>query len=298
MSVSEQAVTIGVELEFLIRGLPKTYPRSGHFKLATDALTPLATRLRVQVLDMVNEQMNQLLPREVISEGFQVKRDMSIKRNSEVPPQRSMEIATPILRNERWKTAIPEMIQILSSTFSLDFNYSTGLHVHIGIGREYTLRDLKRIASAVVIFEEAMDSYHPRHRCHNGNDSDISYISSNRESFMLHHLSDTQMLRSIEEAQDIEQLLGVINSPFGTSTLPYSRHYRYNLTSIRRFQTIEFRQAAATDDSDHIVEWIGMIIKFITTAISTPEREFRIWARDGIPDDQVYRRFGVPIPEE
>lgn len=300
MSVSEKAVTIGVELELLVRGLPKSYPWTGQFKLASDALAPLAARLRVLVLDMVNEQMNQLLPREVISEGFQVKRDMSIKPSPEDPPQRTMEIATPILRNEEWKSVVPEMTQILSSTFSLGFNRSTGLHVHIGIGREYTLRDLKRIANAVIIFEKAMDSYHPRDRCHNkgGNRPHNSYICSNRENFMLHDLSDTQMIESIEEASDIEQLLGVINSPSGDSTLPYSRQYRYNFTSIKRFQTIEFRQAAATDDGNYIVEWIGMIIKFIISAISTPECEFKIWAKDGIHDPEVYSRFGVPVPEE
>lgn len=299
MSVSEKAVTIGVELEFLVRNLPKSYPWTGQFKLASDALVPLATRLRAQVLDMVNEQLNQLLPREVITGAFQVKRDMSIKPDPETPPQRAMEVATPILRNEEWKSAIPEMTQILSSIFSLGFNDSTGLHVHIGIGREYTLRDLKRIAKAVVFFEKAMDSYHPKSRCQNkGNRPYTSYIYSNRESFMLCDLSNIQMIESIEEASDIYQLLGIINSPFSDSALPFSRQYRYNFTSVKRFQTIEFRQAAATDDGNHIVEWIGMIIKFITTAISTPECEFEVWAKDGIHDPEVYSRFGVPVPKK
>lgn len=298
MSVSEATVTIGVELEFIVRGLPKNIPEAGQFKLVADALVPLAERLGAQVLDMVSFRENYQLPHSVVTAGFQVKRDMSIKVETEGLAQRAVEIATPILRNEQWKSAIPEMTQILSSTFNLGFNPSTGLHVHIGIGREYTLHDLKRISKAIVIFEKTLDTYHPEHRRANkGNHPYNAYIRSNRENFMLHDLSDTHMIEAIDGAPDIPNLLSIINSPTGDTAAKYSRQYRYNLTSVKRFQTVEFRQAAATDDGDQIVQWIGMIIKFITTAISTPDCEFDIWASHGIHDPNVYRWFGVPVPE-
>lgn len=100
----------------------------------------------------------------------------------------------------------------------------------------------------------------------------------------------------IESALSITLLLTVINAPIPTITR-YCRLYKYNLTSIQRFQTVEFRQAIATDDGDSIVSWVDTAIRFIRSAISTPDAEFDAWADAGISDPGVYRRFGVPVPE-
>lgn len=299
MSISEAQITVGVELEFIIRGLPKSVPRDHQFALVADALGPLAEKLGAQVFDMVNSNEYDTLPGDDITAAFQIKRDMSIKLEPDTPVQRSVEVATPILKDKQWETAIPEMVQLLSSAFKLGFNRSTGLHVHIGIGRKYTLCDLKRIAKAVILFEEAMDTYHPEHRCPRrgvpGAGLPNMYIRSNREGFMLQDLCNSERMASIEEVPSIPRLLSVINPPV-VAPATNCRQYRYNLTSVRRFQTVEFRQAAATDDSEQIVEWIGMTIKFIIGAISTPDCEFDAWAKHGIHDPDVYRRFGVPVP--
>lgn len=301
MSVSENAITVGVELEFVIRGIPKSVPRDGQFALVAEALGPLGEKLGAQIFDMVNSNEYDTLPGDEITAAFQIKRDMSIKLDPEIPVQRSVEVATPILVNKQWETAVPEMIQLLSSAFKLGFNHSTGLHVHIGIGRKYTLCDLKRVAKAVVLFEEQMDTYHPEHRCPRkearGTGLPNMYIRSNCEGFMLQDLSNSQRMLAIDEVPSIPRLLSVINPPIVAPTT-MCRQYRYNLTSVRRFSTVEFRQAAATDDSEQIVEWIGMTIKFIRSAISTPDSVFDTWARDGIDDPDVYRRFGVPVPKD
>lgn len=300
MSVSENAITVGVELEFIIRGIPKSVPRDHQFALVAEALGPLGEKLGAQILDMVNSKEYDALPGDDITAAFQIKRDLSIKLDPETPVQRSVEVATPILVNKQWETAVPEMIQLLSSAFKLGFNRTTGLHVHIGIGRSYSLCDLKRVAKAVILFEEQMDTYHPEHRCPRkdaqGTGPSNMYIRSNREGFMLQGLSNSQSMLAIDEVPSVLRLLGVINPPIVSPTT-MCRQYRYNLTSVRRFRTVEFRQAAATDDSQKIVEWIGMTIKFIISAISTPDSVFDTWARDGIDDPDVYRRFGVPVPE-
>lgn len=302
----ESNITIGVELELIICNLPYDLPIDTHFELLADTLKPLAEKCRTSVIDMVNTTNTELEVKDIIA-AFQVQNDISIDTgtvdiyNHRV--QRGAEIATPILKNKQWEWVIPEMTQILLSAYKLDFNYSTGLHIHVGIGRDYTLQDLKRISKAVILFEKQMDTYHPAYRCPTKRTESTPYhnpcILSNRESTALNGLNNIVRLRKIEAADNIQNLLSIINSKCSiSSNRNHSRYYRYNLTSTLNYGTVEFRQAAATDDGNHIVDWIGRVIRFVMSAIATPDSKFHAWAGTGVTDPEVYRSFGVPVPGE
>lgn len=301
-------VTIGVELEFIITDIPPG-PVRQLFNRVAQALKPLATKLNTSVVS--GESQLNVNSRERLK-AFQVHSDLSIRteenkailqqtqnwRTGGLRTAKGVEIATPILRHRQWESVIPEMAQIVREGFNVAFNGSTGLHVHVGIGREYQLQDLRRIAKAIVLFETAMDKYHPV--CRNPSTPEMnSHILACRDSLPLKGLSDIEMMRKLDSVQETYDLFSMMQSVVSLtlySPTSYHRGYRYNLTSVYRYNTVEFRQAVGTTDGHKIVEWIDMTIKFVTSAIATPDEVFNEWGAAGILDPAVYRQFGVPPP--
>lgn len=306
--VSIEDVTIGVELEFIVTDAPPG-PVMELFYRVGQALKPLATKLNTTVF---NGELELHLSNSERLKAFQVHSDLSIrtehhkamlrqKQNWRAGGQRTakgVEIATPILRHRQWEFVIPEMGRIVREGFQVAFNKSTGLHVHVGIGREYRLQDLRRIAKAIILFETAMDKYHPV--CRRPAKPEMnSYILACRDSPPLKGLSDIEIMRKLDSVQDIHHLFGMMQSVVSLaldSSTPYHRGYRYNLTSVYRFNTVEFRQAAGTTDGHKIVEWINRTIKFVMSAIATSDEVFNKWGEIGVFDPAIYRRFGVPPP--
>lgn len=302
--ITENQITIGVELEMLIS--PKTIPQTTlsekeAFKLVAKALIPVAGRLGTYVIDTGSTNGVTDCSHAKLMAAFHIQKDDSI--TSKYPQnglERGVEVATPILRNGQWEIAIPKMCQALRKNLALGFNESTGLHVHIGIGRDYRLQDLKRISKAVTLFERHMDTYHSTCRFVEPvliNDWDFNYIQSNRYNKVFKDLSDLECIKVIDQVPDIPQLLWKINCHSRYySPRKADKWYKYNLTSVEKYGTIEFRQAIATDNEDDIVDWIDTAIRFVTSAISTPDDMFDTWARDGVNDPAVYEWFGVPTP--
>lgn len=293
--ITEDQITIGVELEMLLCGLPKNTPENEEFELVAQSMIPLAEKLGACVINTAT--MPGAYPDdEVLVQAFNIQCDTTIDTRD--PSGRGVEVATPILRSDQWRTVIPEMCQVLKKNFRLRFNSSTGLHVHVGIGRNYTLLDLRRISKAIIIFEAQMDTYHPRCRSLEAvmGFSNQKFIRSNRHNRVFNGLSDSECMEVLDEPLEIDELLRQINCNPVVRYMSHKRFYKYNLTSVMNYGTIEFRQAIATDDGDQIVDWVGRVILFVTSAISTPDEVFDTWARDGVNDSDVYRRFGIPIP--
>lgn len=303
-------ITIGVELEFIVTDILPG-PVRQLFNRVAQALMPLATRLDTTVIS--GESQVQGNSRERLK-AFQVHSDLSIRtednkailrqtqnwRTGGLRTAKGVEIATPILRHRQWESVIPEMSQIVREGFQVAFNGSTGLHVHVGIGRDYQLQDLRRIAKAIVLFETAMNKYHPV--CRNPSTPEMnSHILACRDSLPLKGLSDIEMMRKLDSVQETYDLLSTIQSMVSLalySPTSYHRGYRYNLSSVCRYGTVEFRQAVGTTDGHRTVEWINRTIKFVTSAIATPDEVFNEWGVTGVLDPAIYCRFGVPPPSE
>lgn len=304
--VAIEDITIGVELEFIVTDiLPE--PMMEVFYSVAQALKPLATKLNTTVL---SGELELYLNRSEKLKAFQVHSDLSIRteykkgilqqsqnwRTRDPRTAQGVEIATPILKHRQWESVIPEMAQIVRDRFQVAFNDSTGLHVHVGIGRDYRLQDLRRIAKAIVLFETAMNKCHPV--CRNPAASKKnSHILACRDSLPLKGLSDIEMMRKLDSVQDIHHLFGMMQSVASPhSSIPYHRGYRYNLTSVEIYNTVEFRQAAGTIDGHKTVEWINRTIKFVTSAIATSDEVFNEWGATGVKNPFIYRWFGVPPP--
>lgn len=200
----------------------------------------------------------------------------------------AIEICTPILRNCSWKWIIPTVVEHLKTTFDCRFNYTTGLHVHVGHGDGWSLKNLKRIAKAIVIFESSMDKYHPRHRRPEHN----WCISSNRQNDNLARYTKLEAVRLLEGTTTKRELLDLIG--------PH-KFFKYNLNAIETHGTVEFRQGDAAVGGDMAVDWIDRVVKFVQRAIRTDQSSFETWARSEDPwyscSRKTFEEFGVPWDE-
>lgn len=201
----------------------------------------------------------------------------------------AVELCTPILRNRSWKWIIPTVVEHLKGTFDCRFNHTTGLHVHIGCGEGWSLKSLKRIAKAIVIFESSMDRYHPAHRKPHHN----WCISSNRCNDNLAGYTKLEAIRLLEEATTKRDLLDLIG--------PH-KFFKYNLNAVETHGTVEFRQGDAAVDGDLAVDWIDRVVKFVGTAVKTEHLFFEAWARTEDPrhscSRKMFEEFGVPWDEK
>lgn len=290
-------ITIGVELEMI---LVNTWGVDA-FKLVRSCLRDLADDLNTSAPPLKTFlQKKPNTPTQDPFTIFQVKTDPTIsctyweKRGISTTP---VEVATPILRNGTWTWAIPAMCRAITSLaaphlgIQPTFNNSTGLHVHIGLGRPYTLAELKRIAKAIVLFEQQMDLCHPK--CRIPEDDIGSCFRSCRGSPAFRGLKHVEMMEVIDRCGKTEDLLCVIN---GLGRDSYQRFYRYNFLPVQTYGTIEFRQAMGTNNVQWIIGWIRVVIKFVTTAVETPDERYAEWARLGDSPSGLCHLFGVPSP--
>lgn len=304
-------ITIGVELEFLICDLREDLVDvEEEFILVTRSLEPLAEDLGARVFTSGTDIFSMGHDDKELSLGFNVQEDSTIVPGCR--SERGVEVATPILRNGEWETVIPAMCKALKTMFKMGFNATTGLHVHVGIGEEYTLSQLKSISKAVILFEDQMDCYHGECRSGSlamGAEDRECYIRSCRHNRILGTLTNQECLAVIDDANTHNELFAKINCTPRGRRGGESRYYKYNITSFRKHGTVEFRQAMATDNEVEILDWIRRVILFVNCAISTTKEVFHELAKPGINDPiprelattgmndpKIYEQFGVPVP--
>ncbi|KAH0607277.1 uncharacterized protein H6S33_003265 [Morchella sextelata] len=314
--LKRSAITIGLELEFLITHLP--HPIETHnelcnvpstFILISAALLPLCTALRIPPPSHGHTLLT-------THSTFAVKRDASLYTSSGRPsPPRGgsrlatgggVEVATPILSYGTYARVVHIMCAAITGAVAaavgarVECNRTTGLHVHIGLGRQYTLDELKRLAKAVLIFEARMDTHHPPHRDGSVPSADgLNYIQSCNGNEALRSLDMGGRVAMVDGARSYLALCAIMNTGrfVGARRVEEMscRFYKYNFEAVGQYGTVEFRQAAGTVDAVWIEDWVERVLRFVTAAIRTEDDVFREWALvEGGPDDPaVLERFGI-----
>ncbi|KAL7272874.1 hypothetical protein RUND412_004293, partial [Rhizina undulata] len=127
-------------------------------------------------------------------------------------------------------------VQNPSGNYLLQFNESTGLHVHVGYGgRGIPLPALLNIAAvgrgAEYLLE--LESKHSLFEC----------------------LTNLQVVERINECKTAKALQGLVNH-VPELRMGHSRRFKYNFMSLSVIGTIEFRQHAGVGDAEAVHNWI------------------------------------------
>ena len=284
-------ITIGMELEFIIAKTPHSIffpPKSSIFETICASLQnffhaggiSIQTDIFPQRPNHQPDQSKFRLMEERSCDPFLLDHATGKKI-----PGEAVEICTPIMRFRSWEWVIPTVFEHLTAQFDCRFNNTTGLHVHVGRGCGWDLSAAKSIAKAVIIFESTLDHYHPLHRAPAWN----WCIHSNRENDNLTHFAKSTIMRKLEDAGTFQELINLIS--------PH-KFFKYNFNSLKRYGTVEFRQADASIGTDQAVQWINLVVRFVTAAVEATPEEFERWAEDEDPavccPPEVFDRFGVP----
>lgn len=104
------------------------------------------------------------------------------------------------------------------------------------------------------------------------------------------------MVERIEAQTCVRGLLATVNGHVDRPGRA-ARCYRYNLTAVGRYGTVEFRQGMGTCDAGVVLGWVGNVVRFVTAAVETGDEEFCEWAglEGGVVDEEVLRRFGALV---
>lgn len=284
----KDSISIGMELEMVIVNLPPdALEHTTIFEIVKDGLNTLhpdGISIKTDVWTQVTGN-HPNRKRFIVTDEKSVEVILYDEAQQKEITGYAVELCTPILRNSSWKWVIPTVIEHLRRTFDCRFNYTTGLHVHIGCGEGWSLESLKRISKAIVIFESSMDKYHPAHRKPEHN----WCISSNRHNDNIAKYTKLEAVRLLEAAVTKRDLLDLIG--------PH-KFFKYNLNAVETHGTVEFRQGDAGVCGDMAVDWIDRVVKFVGAAVKTENSFFERWARSEDPwrscPRRVFEEFGVP----
>lgn len=203
----------------------------------------------------------------------------------------SLEISTPILRERSWQRVIVKMLNSLTALeqrpqgqpLKIQFNQSTGLHVHVGRRGGWSIHQLKKILKAIVIFEEAMDLMHPdsRHSSATSEYAQSDMFRSNVRHMQIHNRSRLERVEWIDlkinscnsrtRDEGLSTLCNVVNGRI--------KSIKYNFLGVLSCGTVEFRQAVGTLDVAAVEGWVNTILNFVHAAINTSQAQWCRWAK-------------------
>ncbi|KAG0640798.1 hypothetical protein HOY80DRAFT_957371 [Tuber brumale] len=284
-------ITIGMELEFLITKIPRSPPLPSKTSIFEAIRASMQNLFHSGGISIQTEIFPQRPNDQPDRSKFQLMEEKSCdpfhldEATGEKIPGEVVEICTPIMRFRSWEWVVPTVFEHLTSQFDCRFNTTTGLHVHIGRGCGWDLSAAKSIAKAVIIFESALDHYHPAHR----RPAENWCIHSNRHNDGLKHFAKSAVMKKLDGAGTLRELIDLIS--------PH-KFFKYNFGSLKTYGTVEFRQADAGIGVDRAVQWINLVVRFVTAAVEATPEEFERWARHECPaaccPPEVFERFGVP----
>jgi Putative amidoligase enzyme len=168
---------------------------------------------------------------------------------------------SPILRvfpDSPWREQVKETWTYLSRCYRITEDNSCGTHIHISMVPNYSLTELKHIASAVIQFEPAFEALMPDHR--RGN----AYAVSNwlhSPYLARRNKSRCQSIEAIECANDRVEVLRLVQG--------YRNHYfAWNFwTLFGPKGTIEFRQPPASVSAGDTLGWAELAMNFIQASV-------------------------------
>lgn len=176
--------------------------------------------------------------------------------------------------NEDSLNEVERMCRILNKTYRLSVNESTGLHVHLGHGKQgFKLKDLKELTIFLYTFELQLSSFHPLDRYSHEYGRALRYNSAFTVNFQ-------KKYNRIPKASDFAANINACKKRatwFSLTQQPrptLRNNYNFVGVSLRAVkgqiisacdprQTVEFRQHRGTIDGREITQWVRTIVGIV-----------------------------------
>jgi hypothetical protein len=177
--------------------------------------------------------------------------------------------------------AVEDVLALMTSTYLMNVNITTGLHVHMGDGkRGFTFNTLKKLVSFLFAFTPQLNTLHPPDR-----QAANEYIGSMREN------SRFEAKRRPTHKSRPTALHGIVkclNSKNKTELFRHMENYRstskwmaYNLASLQRLAarrtdrpTIEFRQHEGCIEAVGVLSWLKTVHSIIDFCVHASASSF------------------------
>ncbi|KAL7471575.1 hypothetical protein ACHAXS_011866 [Conticribra weissflogii] len=214
--------------------------------------------------------------------------DRSIEANELNPLSATFELVSPILSGPRDLRELSRIVTTMTDVASVRVNESMGLHVHVETKEDdYSLQNMISIFQNFLLYEDIMDSFLPKHRRTDSEES-RRYFKSNKRSILHQNTAATSLedaLLILSSCQSYNELYDQMNPNVGKGR----RYHKLNLQNLktRRQPTIEFRQHHASKNVEDIVSWVRFCILFVCNASKLSP----ICSSDGIPDATIESLF-------
>ncbi|KAI9796516.1 MAG: hypothetical protein M1835_003850 [Candelina submexicana] len=266
-------LTFGIELEFYIKVYIPKYTNADELIPLLVAADPdhrpyLRTRYLTQkvyndIICTISDSGYKAGWSDWLDGGAWLITDDSTITVPRMPPQdtqdwiyMSAELKSPILRFDlNSLKEITEVINVITSRYSIGTNQSCGFHVHVGNSvHGFPLQTLKNFYTLAAAYENQIQSILSPDRLGNLFCVPISSCLP---------LSMPKKAAIIAEASSIEDFIMLVTNPLG-------RYTAYNLHGLVHgpFKTIEFRQHAGTMDVPAIAHWVQFVGGLVSFAHS------------------------------
>lgn len=172
-----------------------------------------------------------------------------------------LEMRSPIFEvfpNSQWRAHVKEAWTYLKRSYQVTADKNCSTHIHISLVPNYSLAELKQIASCVVYFEPAFEALVPEHR--RGNQfARSNWLNS--PCLARQGRSRLQSIIEIESAADEVEVFALVQ---GYETSCFS----WNFWSFFTFKgTIEFRQPPASLTLAETLGWAELAFSFIQSSV-------------------------------
>ncbi|KAL7270247.1 hypothetical protein RUND412_007055 [Rhizina undulata] len=291
-------ITFGIEVEVVAAGFAKEkFPRDviGGEKILYDVAERLTDNgFEVELMYNPNPEEMPSYTKWVVTEDSSIiyDREKIVGLFSQHPSSKleklihgGVEIVSPkfnLVRTQNWKAQISNLCKVLKDNYQLDFNRTTGLHVHVGCGDgKFQLPTLLNIAAVLVIFERAIEIWvHPEHR---GVTTRNKFVKSNAGNETLGYLTNRQAVERISRCKSVAELQHVVNND-PHDEKGFSKYFKYNFMSLTVIGTIEFRQHAGTRHAEDIHMWVMLCTALIKAAAAIDGETIREMANSEVLD--------------
>lgn len=206
--------------------------------------------------------------------------------------------------------AVADVCAILTSTYCIHTNGSTGLHVHVGNGEQgFPFATVRNLVAFLWAFEPQLSSLHPQRRF------DGPYCQSMRENSHL-KASDSPTgalaaVKTLLRCESIAQLCDLLYTlALGNNAYSFDDLFTFmefgDRVNVK--PTIEFRQHEGTLDAEAVTNWIKTVVGIVNFVDNAPQgdiaallsiAEYEHWQKlgDGY-DGRREQRLGPVVAEK